>query len=151
MTTSKTTYFFADGEAEGHDGLRAILGGKGAGLAEMTRLGIPVPPGFTISAEHCREWQSAGELQSETLAAIDAAVARLEACTGKTFGGGDDPLFVSVRSGASVSMPVNTEPESTNVGSRAAWRSSSRQRQLESRSRIWPRLASSSLWSVMNA
>ena len=105
MTTSKTTYFFADGEAEGHDGLRAILGGKGAGLAEMTRLGIPVPPGFTISAEHCREWQSAGELQSETLAAIDAAVARLEACTGKTFGGGDDPLFVSVRSGASVSMP----------------------------------------------
>jgi pyruvate,orthophosphate dikinase len=98
-------YFFGDGSAEGTKEMKAILGGKGANLAEMTNLGVPVPPGFTIACSLCimylREHLTPGELRPE----IDASLRRLEQVTGKTFGDADNPLLVSVRSGSPVSMP----------------------------------------------
>ena len=98
-------YFFGDGTAEGTKEMKAILGGKGANLAEMTNLGVPVPPGFTIACSLCitylRERQTPGELRPE----IDASLRRLEQVTGKMFGEADNPLLVSVRSGSPVSMP----------------------------------------------
>jgi pyruvate,orthophosphate dikinase len=91
-------------EGDGKD--KALLGGKGAGLCEMTRLGLPVPTGFTITTEACRSFFTSGEQWPEGLQAeVDAAVAALEARSGKRFGDADHPLLVSVRSGAAVSMP----------------------------------------------
>jgi pyruvate,orthophosphate dikinase len=87
-------------------GGKALLGGKGAGLAEMTALGVPVPAGFTISTDACRAAMAAGgELPGELPGEIDEHIARLEGTTGKRFGSSEDPLLVSVRSGAAVSMP----------------------------------------------
>jgi len=86
--------------------MKSILGGKGANLAEMSNLGIPVPPGFTISAEVCRYFYDHGEEYPSGLEKqIMAALRKLEQVTGKKFGGSDNPLLVSVRSGAAVSMP----------------------------------------------
>ena len=98
----KMTYTFEEGGAE----LRDLLGGKGAGLAEMTRIGLPVPPGFTITTEVCRRFFELGRqfpngLEEE----IHRRIVELERKTGKEFGGEVDPLLVSVRSGARVSMP----------------------------------------------
>ncbi|HEX2432452.1 MAG TPA: PEP/pyruvate-binding domain-containing protein, partial [Gaiellaceae bacterium] len=88
------------------DGGRDLLGGKGIGLAEMTQLGVPVPAGFTITTDACRAYMaSGGELPEGLEAEVDAHLARLEQTTGKHFGDPDDPLLVSVRSGAAVSMP----------------------------------------------
>jgi pyruvate,orthophosphate dikinase len=88
------------------DGGRALLGGKGIGLAEMTQLGVPVPAGFTITTDACRAYMaSGGELPDGLEEEIDAHLARLEQTTGKRFGDPADPLLVSVRSGAAVSMP----------------------------------------------
>jgi pyruvate,orthophosphate dikinase len=84
---------------------RDLLGGKGAGLARMTSLGLPVPPGFTITTDVCRAAMTTGEIPSELWPEVDAAVARLEGKTGRTFGGGAAPLLLSVRSGAKFSMP----------------------------------------------
>lgn len=102
----KYVYFFGNGKAEGTKDQRNLLGGKGANLAEMTNLGIPVPPGFTISTDTCREfyandrkWPAGLEEQ------IAENLGRLEQATGKGFGSKDNPLLVSVRSGASVSLP----------------------------------------------
>ncbi len=87
------------------DGGRELLGGKGIGLAEMTQLGIPVPAGFTITTEACRAYMRSGD----TVDGLDKEVAehikRLEEHTGKQFGDSADPLLVSVRSGAAISMP----------------------------------------------
>jgi pyruvate,orthophosphate dikinase len=91
---------------EDADGGRELLGGKGIGLAEMTQLGVPVPAGFTITTDACRAYRAAGRQYPEGLEAeIDEHLARLEERTGKRFGDSDDPLLVSVRSGAAVSMP----------------------------------------------
>ncbi|MFW6202235.1 MAG: pyruvate, phosphate dikinase, partial [Gemmatimonadota bacterium] len=98
-------YFFGEGAADGGRDDKPLLGGKGANLAEMTRIGIPVPPGFTITTEVCREYLRTGEVPGGLYDAVESAVERLEAVTGKTFGGGEDPLLVSVRSGAVISMP----------------------------------------------
>jgi pyruvate,orthophosphate dikinase len=84
---------------------RDLLGGKGAGLARMTSLSLPVPPGFTITTDVCREAMKTGEVPAELWPEVDAAVARLEETTGRVFGGGDAPLLLSVRSGAKFSMP----------------------------------------------
>ena len=93
---------FADGSKEQKD----LLGGKGANLAEMTRLGLPVPPGFTITTEACRAYFAAGERLPDGLEReVDEALTALEAQTGKRLGAGDAPLLVSVRSGAPFSMP----------------------------------------------
>src|SRR6476469_7275801 len=99
-------YFFGDGKAEGHKGMKEILGGKGAGLAEMTNAGLPVPPGFTIQTEACREYmRSGGAVSPEIDRQMQAALARLEALQGRKLGAPQRPLLVSVRSGAMFSMP----------------------------------------------
>ena len=86
-------------------GGRELLGGKGTGLAEMTRLGVPVPPGFTITTDACRAFMHEGGLPEGLDEEVDRHVAILEGKTGKRFGDPEDPLLVSVRSGAAVSMP----------------------------------------------
>jgi pyruvate,orthophosphate dikinase len=87
------------------DGGRALLGGKGIGLAEMTQMGVPVPSGFTITTDACRAFMEQGDLPPGLAEEVDEHVRRLEEKTGKRFGSDDDPLLVSVRSGAAVSMP----------------------------------------------
>src|SRR5437868_4652182 len=86
-------------------GGRELLGGKGIGLAGLTLLGLPVPAGFTITTDACRDYMRAGDLPEGLEAEVDEHVARLEHRTGKRFGDDADPLLVSVRSGAAVSMP----------------------------------------------
>ena len=99
-------YFFGDGQSEGDPARRDILGGKGASLAELTRAGLPVPPGFTISVECCESYLGAHGVWPDGLTEeIRAAMDRLEQAFGRKFGQGADPLLVSVRSGAAVSMP----------------------------------------------
>ena len=104
--SGKYVYFFGDGQAEGSAQMRDVLGGKGAGLAEMTNAGVPVPPGFTITTDVCR-WHVAHDLQLPPgfEEQQGAALARLEAAMGRKLGDVDDPLLVSVRSGAKFSMP----------------------------------------------
>ena len=102
----KYVYFFGSGKAEGTKDQRTLLGGKGANLAEMTNLGIPVPPGFTISTVACKEFYM---LNKKWPAGLEDEIQKnlklLEEATGKKFGSKEDPLLVSVRSGASVSLP----------------------------------------------
>jgi len=103
---SKYVYFFANGKADGNAKMKDILGGKGANLAEMTNLGVPVPPGFTISAEVCDYYYKHERTYPEELKAqVEEAMKRLEEAAGKKFGDPKNPLLVSVRSGAAVSMP----------------------------------------------
>ncbi|HZL70212.1 MAG TPA: pyruvate, phosphate dikinase, partial [Candidatus Limnocylindrales bacterium] len=101
----KYVYFFGDGRAEGHGKMKEELGGKGAGLAEMTNAGLPVPPGFTIQTEACREYMRANAVSKEVNRQMDEALRRLEKLQGQKLGGADNPLLVSVRSGAKFSMP----------------------------------------------
>lgn len=102
----KRVYFFAAGEAEGSATMKNILGGKGANLAEMTSLGLPVPPGFTISTEICSAFYANNEeLPEPVIQDVKSMMARVEAKLGKKFGDAKDPLLFSVRSGARVSMP----------------------------------------------
>jgi pyruvate,orthophosphate dikinase len=98
-------YFFGGGSAEGHGQMKDVLGGKGAGLAEMTNAGLPVPPGFTIQTEACREYMRKNGVSSEVDKQMDEALRRLETLMGKKLGEASDPLLVSVRSGAKFSMP----------------------------------------------
>jgi pyruvate, orthophosphate dikinase len=106
MGTAKRIYAFGGGKAEGSKDLKDLLGGKGAGLAEMSNIGITVPPGFTITTDVCSEYYKAGKKLPRSLdAELRAALRRVEALTGKGFGDAEDPLLVSVRSGARVSMP----------------------------------------------
>jgi len=86
-------------------GGRELLGGKGIGLAEMTALGVPVPAGFTVTTDACREVMRTGDVPAELWEQVDAHIARLEGSAGKRFGDPQDPLLVSVRSGAAISMP----------------------------------------------
>jgi pyruvate,orthophosphate dikinase len=102
---TRSVYSFGNGSADGTREMKAVLGGKGANLAEMTNLGIPVPPGFTIACDQCVAYLAAGRVPDELAHAVDEALARLERDAGKTFGDVESPLLVSVRSGAAVSMP----------------------------------------------
>ena len=103
---TKWVYTFGDGGAEGDAGLRNLLGGKGANLAEMSGLGLPVPPGFTITTEVCTSYYDNDRTYPEELTTqVDAALARIEEVVGAGFGAVDNPLLVSVRSGARASMP----------------------------------------------
>jgi pyruvate,orthophosphate dikinase len=104
-TTTKYVYFFGGGKAEGHGKMKDDLGGKGAGLAEMTNAGLPVPPGFTIQTEACREYMRQGDVSKEVDRQMEEALAKLEALQGQKLGTGENPLLVSVRSGAKFSMP----------------------------------------------
>jgi len=106
MSAVRHVFRFLEGQADGDGSMKAQLGGKGAGLAEMTRLGMPVPPGFTITTEVCRHFFAEGESWPAGLhEEVAQALADVEAATGKGFGDPDNPLLFSVRSGAAVSMP----------------------------------------------
>ncbi len=106
MTKKKFVYFFGAGKAEGDASMKDGLGGKGANLAEMTNLGIPVPPGFTISTEVCKLYYENGKKYPDSLEGeVAEHLGRLEKLMGKKLGDADDPLLVSVRSGAAQSMP----------------------------------------------
>src|SRR5258708_232717 len=99
-------YDCGDGHAEGNAGMKAILGGKGAGLAEMTNIGVPVPPGFTISTEVCTYfYEHDKSYPAELKPSVAENLKRVEESVGRTFGDHAKPLLVSVRSGARASMP----------------------------------------------
>jgi pyruvate,orthophosphate dikinase len=104
--SKKYVYYFGKTKAEGDAKMKNLLGGKGANLAEMVRLGFPVPPGFTISTEVCKYYYDHGEkYPGELTGEVKAAMEMLEKETGKGFGSAERPLLVSVRSGAAISMP----------------------------------------------
>ncbi len=103
--SERYVWFFGGERTEGSREMKELLGGKGAGLAEMARIGVPVPPGFTITTEVCRLFLRDGGYPAGLEAQVEQALRELEAATGKTFGGAERPLLVSVRSGAAVSMP----------------------------------------------
>lgn len=107
MAVQQRVFFFGEGRAEGHGGMKSLLGGKGAGLAEMTNLGLPVPPGFTVSTEVCMAYLTDRRrgLPPGLWEEVLHSMARLESAMNKRFGDGDNPLLVSVRSGAAHSMP----------------------------------------------
>ena len=103
---AQSVFHFGDGTADGRADMAFLLGGKGANLAEMSNLGLSVPPGFTITTEVCKQFYREDETLSEALRAeISTAVSRLEERVGRTFGSSERPLLVSVRSGAPASMP----------------------------------------------
>ncbi|MFW5682704.1 MAG: PEP/pyruvate-binding domain-containing protein, partial [Phycisphaeraceae bacterium] len=102
----KMVYYFGQTKAEGDGTMKQLLGGKGANLSEMTSIGLPVPPGFTITTDACAKYYEQGaKLPKGLMDQVHKAVQTLEKETGKQFGSTDDPLLVSVRSGAAVSMP----------------------------------------------
>jgi pyruvate,orthophosphate dikinase len=103
--TAKYVYFFGGGKADGHGKMKDDLGGKGAGLAEMTNAGLPVPPGFTIQTEACREYMRHSTVSRDVDQQMNEALAKLESLQGQKLGTGENPLLVSVRSGAKFSMP----------------------------------------------
>ena len=104
-------YFFGGGKAEGTGTMKDVLGGKGAGLHEMTNVGVPVPPGFTIVTGVCRAYHAHGRtLPGDFEAQQRAALTRLEGMMGRQLGDANDPLLVSVRSGAKFSMPGMMTP-----------------------------------------
>lgn len=101
----KAVYFFGTGKAEGNKDQKNLLGGKGANLAEMTNIGLPVPPGFTISTEVCLDFVRTGRYPKSLESEVRGALAKVEKAMGKKFGDAKNPLLVSVRSGARASMP----------------------------------------------
>ena len=106
LKKKKLVYFFGGGKAEGKAAMRELLGGKGAGLHEMTRIGAPVPPGFTITTEVCSYYYAHHRQYPKGLqSGVMAALGRIEKILGRRFGDSDNPLLVSVRSGARESMP----------------------------------------------
>ena len=111
----KNVYFFGDGHAEGNGKQKDLLGGKGANLAEMTNLSIPVPPGFTITTEVCTYFMDNNELPQKLEAEVNLAMDGVEKIINKKFGDKFNPLLVSVRSGAKESMPGMMETV-LNVG-----------------------------------
>src|SRR4051794_24218894 len=105
-TTPKYVYSFGSGKADGRADMKELLGGKGANLAEMSTIGIPVPPGFTLTTEVCAAYYENGKtLPDAVRPQVEAALKQVEAQVGKRFGDPADPLLVSVRSGAALSMP----------------------------------------------
>ena len=102
---SRSVWYFGNGTADGTREMKRELGGKGANLAEMTNLGVPVPPGFTIGTAECMRYLNDGDIADALRTAVDETLQRLERSTGKGFGNAANPLLVSVRSGGAVSMP----------------------------------------------
>ena len=106
MSGTKWVYAFGGGDSEGEASMRELLGGKGANLAEMAKLGLPVPPGFTITTSACNAYYDGGKQWPGGLnEQVETALSKLEGVTGKAFGDPKNPLLVSVRSGARASMP----------------------------------------------
>src|SRR3954466_135798 len=104
QSPAKYVFFFGGGKAEGDGKMKDVLGGKGAGLAEMTNAGLPVPPGFTIQTEACREFMKTGKTSAEVDRQMKEALKSLETLQGQKLGANDNPPPVSVRSGAKFSM-----------------------------------------------
>ena len=103
---TKWVYSFGEGKAEGRAEMKNLLGGKGANLAEMSNLGLPVPPGFTVTTEVCTYFYANGRQYPDSLRTeVGAALAEIERIVGMKFGDAENPLLVSVRSGARASMP----------------------------------------------
>jgi pyruvate,orthophosphate dikinase len=102
---TKYVYSFGGGKADGNGKMKDDLGGKGAGLAEMTNAGLPVPPGFTVQTEACREYMKQGGVSAEVDRQMEEALRKLEDLQRQKLGTGENPLLVSVRSGAKFSMP----------------------------------------------
>ena len=102
---AKLVYNFGDGRAEGSAAMKALLGGKGANLAEMCTLGLPVPPGFTITTEVCASFAADGRYPESLEPAVEDALSRIERALGSRLGEPANPLLLSVRSGARASMP----------------------------------------------
>jgi len=102
---TRSVYFFGNGKADGTRDMKALLGGKGANLAEMTNIGVPVPPGFTITTNVCVDYLEHGHIPDALRSEVAEALHALEIASGKGFGDAKNPLLVSVRSGAAVSMP----------------------------------------------
>jgi pyruvate,orthophosphate dikinase len=105
LSPVKYVYYFGGGKADGNGKMKDELGGKGAGLAEMTNAGLPVPPGFTIQTEACREYMRRNSVSSDVNRQMEEALNWLEELQGQRLGKGENPLLVSVRSGAKFSMP----------------------------------------------
>ena len=107
MSEVKRVYAFGDKKAEGNAGMKNLLGGKGANLAEMNLIGVPVPPGFTITTEVCTEYNELGREQVVELLKpeVEKAVKEVESIMGMSFSSKENPLLLSVRSGARASMP----------------------------------------------
>src|SRR5207302_6129748 len=106
LTAPKYVYYFGDGQADGTGKMKPLLGGKGANLGEMTRIGLPVPPGFTITTEVCSYFYAHNRSYPPQLKAeVEAALAKVEQSVGKKLGDKNSPLLLSVRSGARDSMP----------------------------------------------
>ncbi len=105
MNATRHVYFFGNGSADGTRDMKGVLGGKGANLAEMTNLGVPVPPGFTIACSSCVDFLAGGQRAPGLAEEVAANLSRLEEASGRGFGNARNPLLVSVRSGAAVSMP----------------------------------------------
>ncbi|MFU8768037.1 MAG: PEP/pyruvate-binding domain-containing protein, partial [Candidatus Methanoperedens sp.] len=105
MTYQKFVYFFGNSETDGKNSMKNLLGGKGANLAEMANLGIPVPSGFTITTEVCLLYLENKQYPDGLMEQIDEAIVKLEKENDKKFGDSENPLLLSVRSGARVSMP----------------------------------------------
>src|SRR5439155_6083814 len=104
--SKKQVYYFGNGKADGDGSMKALLGGKGANLAQMTRIGLPVPPGFTITTEVCTAYyQNGKKLPADLMKDVNANIARMEKELGKKFSDPKNPLLVAVRSGARDSMP----------------------------------------------
>src|SRR5687768_2054430 len=102
----KRVYFFGNGKAEGNATMKDLLGGKGANLADMTLVPLPVPPGFTITTDTCGDYNDAGQkLPKGLMEEVRANIAKVEKATGKKFGNPKNPLLVAARSGAKFSMP----------------------------------------------
>ena len=112
---TKNVYTFGAGKAEGKAEMKNLLGGKGANLAEMNLIGVPVPAGFTITTDACREYLTTGIVPAQLHDQIHVSLANLEKIVGKNFGDASNPLLVSVRSGAKHSMPGMMETV-LNVG-----------------------------------
>jgi pyruvate,orthophosphate dikinase len=106
MTQKKWVYFFGDGKAEGSSAMKNLLGGKGANLAEMSSIGLPVPPGLTITTEVCNYFYANKRTYPKNLELqVKENIRHIEQLVGTKFGDGSNPLLLSVRSGARSSMP----------------------------------------------
>ena len=126
MADTKFIYFFGDGKAEGDASMKKLLGGKGANLAEMTNLGIPVPPGFTIATEVCDSFYKNNRNYPKGMKEeLAVTLGKLETMMGKKLGDPKDPLLVSVRSGAAVSAVYRLgnrgASKSFRIAGRAKW------------------------------
>ncbi len=123
IMSKKYVYLFSEGNAK----MRELLGGKGANLAEMTNIGLPVPQGFTITTEACTQYYEDGGISDEIMAEIEANITKMEEITGKKFGDIKNPLLVSVRSGARASMSkLSPNSPATPAGPGTATEDSSR-------------------------